>query len=1083
MRKKVRLQVPIPFSFLFFFFLTLTAAAQQRVVKGTVISSEDNRPIVGATVTAKGTSIATQTDANGAFSLSVPGSVTTLTISYVGYQTQDAAIGVDNTVLVTLRGNAAALNAVVVTGYTTQRKKDIIGAVAVVDAEDLKSTPSANVVAQLQGRASGVTVSTTGDPGSSANIRIRGFASYGNNNPLFVIDGVPTTDPSRLNPQDVESMQVLKDATSASIYGSRAANGVIIVTTKHGRANRTSVTYDAYAGIQAIPYNRIPQMLNTTELIQYLNLTTDASYVDPVFGQHGSFSIPDYYVVSKNFKGGVSASDPRANPSLYTIADYSNAYQIFKTSAGTDWFRAMSQKGVIQSHQLTASGGTDKSTYSLGLNYFNQDGVFRYTGYNRYSVRVNSSFKPTSYLTFGENVQVAYDNRKGDNNIIGEQSAWANAYRSSPFIPVYDINGGFGGSLIGGTAGVGWNPVAYLYRRKDWTNNSLRAFGNVFGEINIIKGLTARTSLGIDAGYGALKQALLREYERTEPRSITQLTEGSFSFSSWTWTNTLNFQRRFGDHDVKLLAGIEAIENTSRGIAASKSRYDFENDNFLSLNTGLPASLGDISATNTNIASTSLFSYFGRLDYTLKNRYLLNATLRRDGASVFGPQSRYGNFPSVGLGWRMSDEDFLKNINWITDLKLRGGWGQMGSISNVPAANQYSTFTSNPTLNFYDINAGTTGSTQGFGVSTQGNQKTKWETTETINLGLDATLLQGRWSFSVDVYQKDTKDLLVPQLRNGLEPLIGKPLINLGTMRNRGIDLQLNNNGKITKDLRYDVALTFTHYKNKLTKLNEENTQQILPAGRLNNVLLTAQGYPVSSFYGYQIDGFYNTADDVAKGPKIGGASGQIGTWKYKDVDGDNNITPADRVILGSPHPDFQMGLNIGLNWKAFDFSAFLFWNQGNEIFNYTKYFTYMGVLGGGVAEGKLTDAWTPQTAGSAKTPALGAGAASGYTSFVTGNPLSFYVEDGSYLRAKNLQLGYSLPNGLLSRAKISSARIYVQAQNLFTITKYTGADPDLGLISTGQVPGGTPSDQTIGVDLAGFPSPKQFLFGLNVSF
>jgi TonB-linked SusC/RagA family outer membrane protein len=1038
----------------------------------------------GVSVLISGTTSGTATNFDGTFSLSVPDQKATLIFSFIGFAPQTVPVNGQANLLIKLLPDAKALEEVVVTGYTTQRKKDIIGAVTVIKSSELTTTPSANLTSQLQGRAAGVTVSSTGDPGGTANVRIRGFSSYGNNNPLYVIDGVPTTDPSRINPQDIESLQVLKDASAASIYGARAANGVIIITTKQGKAGKTEVSYDTYVGFQRIPYNRIPEVLNTAETMQYLDRTTAGNYVDPVFGPHGSFAIPDKYIVSKNFKGGVSANDPRADPSLYTISDYKNTYQIFNTSPGTDWFRAMSQQGLIQSHQLTASGGTEASTYSMGLNYFDQEGTFKYTGYDRYTVRANSSFQPTKFFRFGENLQIAVDNRKGDNIVIGETSAWANAYRSAPYVPVYDINGGYGGSLIGSTSGIGWNPVAQLSRRKDWTNKSLRIFGNVFGEAILSKYLTARTSLGVESGNGMLRQGLLREYERSEARSVTSLTEGSYAFSSWTWSNTLTFQKTLGtDHEVKVLLGTEAIKNNSRNLSASVSNFDLEADEFLSLNTGLPRSLSDLSASNPNIATTALFSYFGRVDYGYKGKYLFNATFRRDGSSLFGASVRYGNFPSGGLAWRVSDENFMQQYSWLNDLKIRAGWGIMGSISNVPAFNQYSTFSSTAGRNFYDISGGNIGSTQGYGVSAQGNLLTKWESTETTNIGLDMAFLQNSWSISLDVYNKNTRDLLVPSLRNGLEPLITKPLVNLGTMNNKGLDLQINNQGTVTGDLKYDVGLSFTHYKNRLTKLNDENTAQLVAANRMADVLITTKGQAISSFYGYQIDGFYNTQQDIDQGPRISGSPGQVGTWKYKDLDGDGNITPADRTVLGSPHPDFQMGLNVGLRWKNFDFNTFLFWSQGSEIFNYNKYYTYMNVLGGGIAKGKLNDAWTPETAASAKTPALGVGPANGYTSFVTGNPTSFYIENGSFLRAKTLQVGYTIPAGITRKASISKLRVYAQVQNLFTITKYTGADPDLGLVSGSSSDQSVRSDQNLGVDYSGFPTPKQLLVGLNLSF
>jgi TonB-linked SusC/RagA family outer membrane protein len=565
-----------------------------------------------------------------------------------------------------------------------------------------------------------------------------------------------------------------------------------------------------------------------------------------------------------------------------------------------------------------------------------------------------------------------------------------------------------------------------------------------------------------------------RTYERAENQGTTQYREQGWRYLNWTWTNTLNFQQVFGQHDVRVLLGSEAIKRTSRGVTAFVQNFDFEDVNFISLNTGVARSLGDVSLGNYNVGASNIASLFGRLDYAFAGKYLFNATVRRDGASVFGPETRYGTFPSVGIGWRLSEEGFMKGIGWLNDLKLRAGVGRVGSISNVPGLNQFSTLESNPSTTNYDINGANTASAQGYRVDRIGNPGTRWETTETKNVGLDASFLQNKWELTVNVFRNDTRDLLVPRLRNSLEPVVAQPLVNIGTMRNQGYEVSLINRGKIAGDLNYDVNLNFSRYRNELVKMNELGTPILIGLERLSNALITRAGDPVSSFYGYVIDGFYNSQGEIDKGPKMPGAT--IGSWRFKDIDGDGSITTADRTILGSPHPDFQFGTNIGLNWKNFDFMAFLFWNQGNQIWNHTKFFTDMRVFVGGVSKNVLTNSWTPQNM-DAQLPRLGTGTENGYTSFITSNPNSYFVEDGSYLRAKTVQLGYRLPKSVAGKVFLSNARIYVQAQNLFTITKYTGADPDVQLIQNGQ------GDQYIGVDRAGFPNPKQFLFGLNVTF
>lgn len=1060
----------------------------QKTIKGSVVNKSDNLPVQGASITVKGSSTGTQTTEAGTFSFNVPKDNSVLVISAVGFASQElSAAGKTDIGVIALVASNSTLNEIVVTGYSAQRKKDIIGAVSVINTEDLKATPAANLASQLQGRAAGVTVSSTGAPGAAAVVRVRGFQSFGNNNPLYIIDGVPTEDPSLLNPQDVESIQVLKDATASAVYGTRAANGVLIITTKQGKAGRTQVTYENYTGVQIVTDAMKPDLLNTAEYIEYLKRSNAPSH--RVFGTSpATFAIPDYIIVSGAFKGGVAAGDPKANPSLYSLDPL---YQILQTPKdGTNWFDEISRKGIIQSHQITAAGGTEKALYSVGLNYFNQQGVFKYTKYERYTVRANTAIKPKTWLRFGENLQVSFENRLGGDQ-RGEDGAWSQAYRMVPYIPVYDIKGGFGGNAVG-ESGNGTNPIANLIRNKDDKNQFYKVFGNAFAEVIPLPYITARTSIGVDLGNQFERDIFRKTYERAENQATTQLTERVYNYLNWTWTNTLTFQKTIAtNHDLKVLVGTEAIRRNFKVTRAFGQRFDFDNADFISLDrAGLQSGDRNVFAYNSGqanvpgIGSVTISSLFGRIDYSFQGKYLINGTLRRDGASVFGPENRYANFPSAGIGWRISQENFMKSIGWLTDLKLRAGWGRVGSIGNVPVLNQYSTYTSTAGGTNYDINGTNTSSVTGYRVATIGNPTTKWETTESKNVGLDMSLLNGKWDLSVNVFKNDTKDLLVDRLRNSLEALSTQPQENIGTMRNTGFEISVNNKGTITGDLQYDVSLNFSHYKNQLIKMNNEGTVRFVGLDRLSNALVTKAGIPISSFWGYQIDGFYNTAADVTSGPKIGGAPGKIGTWKYKDISGpngkpDGDITTDDQTVLGNPHPKFQLGGNLGLNWKAFDFNAFLFWNYGNKIYNYTKYYTDMRVFVGGVSKRLLNDTWTPQNM-NAKLPQLQTGA-DGFTGFVTGNSNSYYVEDGSYLRAKTVQLGYTFPKRLVEKLTLTNIRIYLQAQNLFTITKYSGADPDLSLINNDV--NNIRSDTYIGVDRAGFPNPKQFLFGINVSF
>ncbi len=1048
-----------------------TALAQDRAVSGTV-KDESGSPMPGVNVIVSGTSNGTVTDISGKYSLTV-GSGAKLLFSFIGYTSQEVTVGANTIVDVSMKVDVTELSEIVVTGYTSERKADIIGAVSVVNSKELLQTPTANLSAMLQGRAAGVVSSGGGAPGEAAKVRIRGFSSFGGSDPLYVIDGVPTTDANRVNPNDIESIQVLKDATSASIYGSRAAGGVIIVTTKQGKSGSMQIDYNAYGGVTYIPESYQPDMLNTAEYAQYLKLS-DPGANHPLFGIQGNInpnSLPAFYVTSPSLKAGFPAGAPQVDPGLYSINDYSNIYQITPVSAGTNWFDAVTRNAGIQNHQLQASGGTDKSNYSVSFNYFDQKGVYVNSNYKRYAVRVNTVFKPKDFLRFGENFQFSnesFQNATG-NGARGEASAWAQAFRMVPYIPVNDIGGGWGGNGIG-SSGNGTNPVAQLYRDKDDQNLNYKMFGNVFAELNPIKDITLRTSMGVDMGTYFSKDLVIKTYERAENTGTTGLNQSSSYSLNWTWSNTLAYSKTFGDHTVKVLAGLEAIkQNIGDGIFTQNvNTFDFEDPLFVTLNTdqGVGQNSGSTQRQLRTLAST-----FGRIDYAYQDKYLFNATIRRDGSSAFGKQNTYGTFPAFGLGWRVSQESFMQGIDFISDLKLRGGWGQLGNQGPVNGLNQYTTFRSNAGLSNYDINRSQNSLAIGYAAFNASSQSTKWETSESTNIGFDASVLGGKFDVSFSYFNVDTKDLLVGQPAPPNGGLLSQPSINLGKMRNRGFDFNLTNRGKITGELEYDVTMTFTHFKNTAIDLDgNPETFFANNASRLNNVWRTQAGHPISSFYGYQLDGFFNTQAEV-DALQMDGA--KIGSWRFKDLNNDGAINDDDKTFIGNPHPKFIMGINLGLRYKGFDFSTFLVWNYGNDLFNYTKYWTDMRVFVGGVSTRVLNEGWTPSNQ-NATLPQLGSGATDGYTTFIRANSNDYYIESGSYFRGKTLQIGYTVPASVVSKIGLTRARIYVQGQNYFTITKYSGPDPDIS------IQGG---ELSMGLDDAAFPNPRQFLVGLNVAF
>ncbi|MCU0324863.1 MAG: TonB-dependent receptor [Spirosomaceae bacterium] len=1057
--------------------LSVVTSFAQKTVSGKVSDSK-GEGIPGASVSVKGTKVGAITDASGGYQIQAPNTGGTLVFSSIGYRSQESAIGNNSTINITLEEDLSALEEVVVTGYTSEKKKDIIGSVSVVNTKTMVAQPNANLSSMLQGRAAGITVSGTGAPGAASKVRIRGFVSFGNNDPLYVIDGVPTDNANALNPQDVESVQVLKDPVSASIYGSRAANGVIVVTTRQGGTNnKTNISYDGYYGIQQNPERSYPKMLNTQQYADFLWRSFQGAGIQPnsaIFGRGASPVIPSQLWTSMNVntQSGPVPGNYRVFPDL-PPSSY-GPYQIYQTSQGTDWFREITQTAPVQNHQITATGGSDKGNYSMGLNYFGQEGVFKFTDLERVTLRANTRYKPTKWLTVGENLQFAYTKQLGSNgnpfdlggglDFSGEGGPWAQAYRMVPYIPVFDINGNFGGNGVG-ESGNGTNPYAALVRGKDNRYDGFNIFGNIFAQVNFLKDFTFSTSYGIDQRIGNGSNFTFITYERAENQQNNAFGEYFFRGGSWTWTNTLQWNKVFAEkHSVKAFAGTEANFEQFRSISASRIDYDFSDPAFRSLNTGknLPQNSGAPSTPR------ALSSIFGKAEYMYNDKYMVSFTLRQDKSSVFGPENRVGTFPAVGAAWRISEESFIKAIPAISDLKLRAGWGQMGSQRNVGATNAFSFFGAGINSTAYDINGGNSGVVIGYRPSVAGNPGTRWEAAEMINVGLDGSLWNGKLDFNIEYFNNTTKDLLVGRQRNGLEMNVGQPAINVGTMLNAGIDGSVSTRGKIKGGLEYDVALTFTSFRNEAKKLDAEGSAFFEQgAGRLGGVQRTEAGRPLSSFFGYQIEGIFQTQGEVDAHPKFG-TYNRVGTWKIKDVDGNGVINADDRTYLGVPIPKFQLGSDIVLKYKNFDFNTFLYWNYGNQIYNYTKWWTDLRGFVGGVSERALTDSWSPSNP-NGTLPILNTNdAVSGSIS------TSYYVEPGSFLRARQVQLGYTLPAATASKLGLSRARVYVQGQNVFTITKYSGPDPDIGILG---------NELQMGVDQFRTPAPSVFIVGLNFGF
>jgi TonB-linked SusC/RagA family outer membrane protein len=1045
------------------------AVLQATEVRGKVLD-ESGTGMPGVTVLVKGTTVGTATDMNGNFSLNVPDASGTLVFSFIGYKTQEQPINNQTVINVTMEVEAKSLEEIVVTGYTTQAKRDIIGAVTVVESEDLLATPAANVAQQLQGRAAGVVTSGTGQPGAGAKVRVRGFGSFGANDPLYVVDGVPTFNVNEINPNDIESMQVLKDASAASIYGSRAANGVIIITTRQGKGGAPKFNVSSYTGVQVAPKG--PDLLNTEQYGQYLwrsaagagrpmgTLNPDGNpYGHAQYGNGANPVIPEYLYIKD--------TDPS---SPYNINPARPFNQIVRANReGTDWWDAVFDPALIQNHQLGVSGSSEFTNYALSFNYFNQEGIAKYTNYKRYSVRANTTTTLAKRLRIGENLQISY-NHGNIGNTSGGESDIQHIYVMQPIVPVYDEGGNFAGSR-GSELGNSRNPVAELYRQRDNVNTNMRLFGNVFAELDLFKGLTARTSFGTDYNTRYDRNFGYATYERAENVGTNSYRERNDYNLNWVWSNTLVYKQRLAEvHDMTFLLGTEAVENSSRGVGGSRVGFYTDDPDFRILSNG-SSGINNFSYG----AITKLSSVFARADYGFQDKYLFNATVRRDGSSVFSSRYRYGVFPALGAAWRISGEEFMNSFPAISDLKLRAGWGKMGNQLSVDPNNSLTLYRTAAAGNGYDIGGSSTSIQPGYDTDRFGNPNTKWEASTTTNIGVDLSLWNNKVNVTLDAYNRRTNDLLVRGQAAGPAGEATRPFINLGDIRNRGIDLAMNTSGNITSDLKFDVSLSFSAYRNEVLRVgdNDEAFFDSYASRWGQNISRTQKGQPLGSFYGYKIAGFFNNEAELGE---IEQSGKRVGGWRFEDLNKDGKIDGDDRTFIGNPHPDFTTGLNLALMYKGFDFNTFFYASVGNQLFNYSKYFTDFNTFQGNRSTRVLTDTWTPENQNAAL-PSLNADDFS--SNSVTHD---YYVEDGSFLRARTMQLGYTLPTNLIKRSGLASARVYLQAQNLFTITGYSGIDPDLSFMNQGG--NAAQADLNIGIDAGGYiPNPKQFLIGVNFGF
>ena len=1024
-----------------FFSLLLCTIMYAQEIGGNVVDAT-GEPVIGATVMEKGTSNGTVTDFDGNFKLKVAAGKT-LTFSYIGLQTQElpAADGMK----VTMQDDALALNEVVVTGYTTQRKADLTGAVSVVSVGELAKQNENNPIKAMQGRVPGMNISADGAPSGSATVRIRGIGTLNNNDPLYIIDGVPTkAGMHELNGNDIESIQVLKDAASASIYGSRAANGVIIITTKKGKEGKIKIDFDASISVQT--YAHKMEVLNAKEFgkVMWQGYVNDG--LDP--NQNG---LGYRYDWGYNAQGVPTLNGITMNKYL-DVAGTTPA-------ADTDWFKETTRTGLIQQYNVSLSSGSERSSSFFSVGYYGNKGIIKQSDFSRISARINTEYKllkikDLDVITIGEHFTL---NRTSEVQAPG--GFLQNVLQFNPSLPVRTTNGDYAGP-VGGYPDRE-NPLARLDRNSDNRYTYWRLFGDAYIDINPLKDFHIRSSFGLDYSQKEQRIFTYPVTEGTVANPINGVEGKQEHWTKWMWNAIATYNLEIGKHRGDAMVGMEINREDDKWFSGKKYDYAILNPDYMWPNAGV----GEAEAYG-NGGGFTLVSFFGKVNYTYDDKYMASFTIRHDGSSRFGKNHRYGTFPSVSAGWRINQEKFLKDVSWIDNLKLRASWGQTGNqeIDNIA---RYTIFESNyGEAGFggqsygtsYDI-AGTNGGQQlpsGFKRNQLGNDDLKWETTTQTNLGLDFGLFRNALYGSFEWYYKKTKDILVYMPGIGVMGEGSSQWINAGEMLNKGVEFNLGYRGDIGH-FSYDVTGNIGTYRNEITKIPETLAANGTFGG---NGVKSVIGHPMGAQVGYVYDGIFKSQAEIDNHAQQDGAG--LGRIRWKDLNKDGVINEKDQDWIYSPVPDFTWGLNIYLQYKDFDFTMFWQGVQGVDVISDLKKQTdlWSGLNITNLNKGRrLLDAWSPQNPGS-NIPAV-----STMDNNNEKRVSTYFVENGSYAKLRTIQLGYNFPKSICDKIHLSRLRMYLSAQNLLTIKskKFSGVDPENANF--------------------GYPIPLNITFGLNLSF
>lgn len=983
-------------------------AQNLKKITGTV-TDEKGESIIGASVSVKGTSRGTVTDIDGRFSLEADNNAV-LVISYIGLLPQEITVTGKSALQVIMKENAEMLDEVVVVGYGISRKKDLTGAVASVSGDLMKDKPVANIGEALQGRAAGVQVVSSGKPGDNVSFRIRGIGTINNSEPLLVIDGVPTDlGLNALNTEDVETVDVLKDASATAIYGSRGANGVVLVTTKKGKAGDGKISFSANWGVQSA--TDIPEMLNASQFASLHN--------EMIANYNQSVSEASRLKQREDF------ADPTA------------------WGKGTDWLDELFRTAWMQNYTLSYSGGNEKSNYYVSGGVFDQDGIVLDTSYRRYTFQFNSESKLRSWLKFGNNVTLSHDLKKQGSYDIRETMA------ALPSQPVYNDDGSYSGP---GEPAYQYGDIRNPLGRATVNREETRGYnvlGNLYAEIKLFDKLTFKTLGGIDFKFWDKHNFSPRYDWKPIPQRDSYLYEESNKSFTYLWDNTLTYTGTFNDlHHLTVLLGSSAQNNVYNRMNASVQGFLSDSNNQLANGLKDPT----VGGTRNDWA---ILSFFGRVNYNLAEKYLFTATVRRDGSSRFSASNRWGTFPSFSAAWRLSEEAFYRKNKWVSDIKIRLGYGETGNQDGI---DNYAYFTKLKTGQ-YVFN--------GTPVSTlypliMPNPDVKWETVKQWNAGIDVSLIDQRISLTLDAYLKNTSDMLVPMsvpITTGYDDK-AVPSINMGKVRNQGIELTVSSRN-LTGAFRWNTDLNVSYNKNEVIRMNEG--VPLFVGGEINmtQVRISAEGKPVGAFYGYVTNGIFQSREEVehyAVQVKGGTAPGDI---RFRDLDNNGVINADDRTFIGNPTPEWSFSMNNTFAYKNFDLQVFFQGVAGNDIYNANRIWQEsMSVPQNQTV--KVLDRWT------------GPGTSHSIPRAVYSDPnqnarhSDRFIENGAYLRLKNLTFGYTLPESLSGKAHLGIARIYLSGQNLFTLTEYSGFDPEVGVS---------------GVDLGTYPVTRTFGFGINVNF